>query len=127
MFNFNTTSVIKFGKNSSINFYTEIIDLLGKKILFVTDKNLTDLSINHSLISILKKKTDLKIFQNIENDPSLKTVLTAIEESIDFIPTGVLGFGGGSVMDVAKIVALLLGKKQNINDIWGINKAKGPR
>ena len=30
-------------------------------------------------------------------------------------------------MDVAKLVSLLLGSNQNIDTIWGVNNAKGPR
>ncbi|MEO1719310.1 MAG: iron-containing alcohol dehydrogenase, partial [Pseudomonadota bacterium] len=41
--------------------------------------------------------------------------------------TGVIGFGGGSSLDVAKLAALLLGSDENLDDAWGVGQAKGPR
>src|SRR5690606_7413483 len=41
--------------------------------------------------------------------------------------TGVVGFGGGSSMDVAKLVALLLGSGEDLDEAWGVAQAKGPR
>ncbi len=40
---------------------------------------------------------------------------------------GVVGLGGGSSMDTAKLVALLVGTDQRLPDIYGIGLAKGPR
>jgi alcohol dehydrogenase class IV len=41
--------------------------------------------------------------------------------------TGVIGFGGGSSMDVAKIAALLLGSGEDLESAWGVGNARGPR
>jgi alcohol dehydrogenase class IV len=41
--------------------------------------------------------------------------------------TGVIGFGGGSSLDVAKLVALLCGSGEDIESAWGVGNAKGPR
>lgn len=41
--------------------------------------------------------------------------------------TGVIGLGGGSSLDVAKLVALLAGSGENLADIYGVGLAKGPR
>ena len=41
--------------------------------------------------------------------------------------TGVVGFGGGSPMDVAKLAALLLGSGEDIDAAWGVGNAAGPR
>ena len=41
--------------------------------------------------------------------------------------TGVIGFGGGSSMDVAKLTSLILGSNENIEEAWGVSNAKGPR
>jgi alcohol dehydrogenase class IV len=39
----------------------------------------------------------------------------------------VVGFGGGSAMDVAKLAALLLGSGEPLDAAWGVGNAKGPR
>ena len=41
--------------------------------------------------------------------------------------TGVIGFGGGSSMDVAKLTALVLGSGENLESAWGVGNATGPR
>lgn len=38
-----------------------------------------------------------------------------------------IGFGGGSSLDVAKVAALLLGSGEDIRDAWGVGNAQGPR
>ena len=41
--------------------------------------------------------------------------------------TGIIGFGGGSSMDVAKLTALILGSGEDLDKAWGVANAKGPR
>src|SRR5690606_13994652 len=41
--------------------------------------------------------------------------------------TGVVGFGGGSSMDIAKLAALLAGSGEDLDEAWGVAQAKGPR
>ena len=53
--------------------------------------------------------------------------MNAIEVGKKINATGVIGFGGGSSMDVAKLTSLILGSNENIEDAWGVSNAKGPR
>jgi alcohol dehydrogenase class IV len=39
----------------------------------------------------------------------------------------VIGFGGGSSLDVAKLAALLIGSGEDLDGAWGVAQAKGPR
>ena len=78
-------------------------------------------------ISALQKNSEILIFDNVEADPSLKTLLKCVQEGKDFKATGVIGFGGGSSMDVAKLTALLIGSNEDIHQAWGVANAKGPR
>ena len=80
-----------------------------------------------NLNELKKFSTLVKIFQDVEADPSIKTLLNAIEVGKKMNATGVIGFGGGSSMDVAKLVSLILGSNENIEDAWGVSNAKGPR
>ena len=56
-----------------------------------------------------------------------KTLLKAIEAGKKIKATGVIGFGGGSSMDVAKLSALILGSNEDLEQAWGVSNAKGPR
>lgn len=53
--------------------------------------------------------------------------MAAVEVGRNAGVTGVIGLGGGSSMDVAKLVALLLGSGEDLDDAWGVGNAKGPR
>ena len=127
MFNFYSTAGLIFGNETSLNSCNQIIDTLGKNIFVVSDRGLTELGLIEPTIKKLKKNCNIKIFNDVESDPSKKTLLNAFNDAREFESTGVLGFGGGSSMDVAKLVSLLLGSNQQIETIWGVNNANGPR
>ena len=127
MFNFHSTASLIFGNETAVKSSDQILNLLGKNIFVITDEGLTELGLYDKTIKKLQSYSNINIFNKVESDPSKSTLLKAFQEATDFKSTGVLGFGGGSSMDVAKLVSLLLGSNQNIDTIWGVNNAKGPR
>ena len=126
-FNFNTTPGLRFGSGQAKVSCKEIINKLGSRILFITDKGLMSLGLTKPTIDELKKKSSVEVFDNVEADPSKKTLVNAIEIGKKFNATGVIGFGGGSSMDVAKLTALILGSNEDLEKAWGVANAKGPR
>ena len=127
-FTFNTTSGIRFGNGTSKSCVSEISQKLGPNILFITDKDLMSLKLTEPTLIELKKLTSkVEVFQDVEADPSLKTLMNAIEIGKKNNITGVIGFGGGSSMDVAKLTSLILGSNEDIEEAWGVSNAKGPR
>ena len=127
-FTFNTTSGIRFGSGTSVSSSQEISKILGSNILFITDKDLMSLKLTEPTLNQLKKfSSKVEIFEDVEADPSLKTLLKSIEIGKKMNATGVIGFGGGSSMDVAKLTSLILGSNENIEEAWGVSNAKGPR
>ena len=127
-FTFNTTSGIRFGNGTSKSCVSEIYQKLGPNILFITDKDLMLLKLTEpTLIELKKLSSKVEVFQDVEADPSLKTLMNAIEIGKKNNITGVIGFGGGSSMDVAKLTSLILGSNENIEEAWGVSNAKGPR
>jgi len=85
------------------------------------------LGLTDNTLKELQKMSSVQIFDEVEADPSQKTLLNAIEVGKKFNATGVIGFGGGSSMDVAKLAALILGSNENLEEAWGVANAKGPR
>ena len=127
-FTFNTTPGIRFGSGMSKLCAEEVSKKLGPNILFITDKDLMSLKLTEpTLIELRKSSPTLEIFQDVEADPSIKTLLNAIEAGKKINATGVIGFGGGSSMDIAKLTSLILGSNENIDEAWGVSNAKGPR
>ena len=127
-FIFNTTSGIRFGSGMSKLCAEEVSKKLGPNILFITDKDLMSLKLTEPALNELRKFSSIvEIFQDVEADPSIKTLLSCIEFGKKMKTTGVMGFGGGSSMDVAKLSSLILGSNEKIEDAWGVSNAKGPR
>ena len=126
-FQFNTTPGIRFGSGLAKSSCEEISKKLGPRILFITDKGLMSLGLTKPTINTLSNKCSIEIFDDVEADPSKKTLLSAIEVGKKFKATGIVGFGGGSSMDVAKLVALILGSNEDLELAWGVSNAKGPR
>ena len=126
-FQFNTTPGLRFGSGQAKDCCKEISSKLGKHILFVTDKGLMSLGLTNNTLKELQKTSSVEVFDDVEADPSKKTLLKAIEIGKKINATGVIGFGGGSSMDVAKLAALILGSNENLDEAWGVANAKGPR
>mgnify|MGYP000741809722 FL=1 len=126
-FQFNTTPGLRFGSGQAKDCCKEISNKLGQRILFVSDKGLMSLGLTENTLKELQKMSSVQVFDDVEADPSQKTLLKAIEVGKKFKATGVIGFGGGSSMDVAKLAALILGSNENLEEAWGVAKAKGPR
>ena len=126
-FQFNTTPGLRFGSGQAKDCCKEISNKLGQRILFVSDEGLMSLGLADNTLKELQKMSSVQIFDEVESDPSQKTLLKAIEAGKKFNATGVIGFGGGSSMDVAKLAALILGSNENLEDAWGVANAKGPR
>ncbi len=71
----------------------------------------------------------LSIYDQVSADPADRIVLEASQQARDVGADLVIGFGGGSSMDVAKLVALLShpDATQSLADIYGVGLANGPR
>lgn len=125
-FVFNTTKSIVFRPGASSDLASVAGPLLGQKVLFVTDPGLRKLGLcDKGLASLEAGGHEVVIFDQVEPDPSLATLEAAVEAGQGC--TGVVGFGGGSSLDVAKVAALLLGSGEVLDDAWGVGQAKGPR
>ncbi|PDT46604.1 alcohol dehydrogenase [Sinorhizobium fredii] len=127
-FVFSTTSQIVFRPGASAEIGSLVKKRLGDRILFVTDPGLRKLGLcNAALASLAEAGIVATLYDSVEADPSVETVHAATEAAKTADATGVIGFGGGSSLDVAKVVALLCGSGEDIDRAWGVGNAKGPR
>ena len=108
---------------------TEIADLLPEgPVLFVTDEQLISLGLAHDPVEALQAAgREVTIFDKVEADPSRTTLEATVEAGRTARVASVVGFGGGSPMDVAKLAAYLLGSGEELDTIWGVDLAKGER
>jgi len=68
---------------------------------------------------------DVVVWDGVAAEPGMQTLRAALAAAREFRPDAVVGLGGGSAMDVAKLVAALLDGKQDIGDVLGIGKLAG--
>ena len=96
--------------------------------LFVTDQQVLGLGLTDPCREALEDAgRDIILFDGVEADPSKETLLAAVELGRRHDVTHVIGFGGGSPMDVAKLAAYLLGSGDDLDEVWGVDIAKGRR
>jgi alcohol dehydrogenase class IV len=95
--------------------------------LFVTDHDLVGLGLTDAYQSAVGEDRELVLFDAVEADPSKATLLAATQAGRAAGVTSVVGFGGGSPMDVAKLAAYLLGSGDELDEIWGVGLATGQR
>ena len=111
------------GKSASL------ADLLPDgQVLFVTDGQLVGLGLTDWCLEALEASgRPATVFDAVEADPSRMTLEAAVETGRAAGVKSVVGFGGGSPMDVAKLAAYLLGSGDDLDSIWGVDIAKGQR
>ncbi|RUM98905.1 iron-containing alcohol dehydrogenase [Pseudaminobacter arsenicus] len=127
-FRFNTTSSIIFEAGAAGRLGRLAGPGLGGRVLLVTDPGLRKLGLcDHALRSLEDEGIAVTVFDAVEADPSLATLNKAVEAGRAASVAGVVGFGGGSSLDVAKLAALLIGSGEVLDEAWGVGNAKGPR
>lgn len=96
------------------------------RCLFVTDAQVRSLGLADAALGALAVAgIEAAIFDAVEPDPSRDTLMAAVEAGRGC--SSVIGFGGGSPMDVAKLAAYLLGSGDDLDTLWGVGKATGTR
>lgn len=107
----------------------EISKGLGCSHLFlVTDPGLVKAKlIDEALASLAAAGVKVTVFSEVLADPPEVSVQAAVEAARVAGINGVIGFGGGSSLDTAKLVALLVKTPQALTEIYGIGLARGPR
>ncbi len=127
-FAFNTTPSLVFESGAARRFGAIAGRKLGARVLLVTDPGLRRLGLCDPAIASLEAEgAVVTIFDQVEADPSRATLMKAVEAGIAAGVTGVVGFGGGSSLDIAKLAALLIGSSEDLDGAWGVAQAKGPR
>ncbi|HSV15873.1 MAG TPA: iron-containing alcohol dehydrogenase [Tepidisphaeraceae bacterium] len=69
--------------------------------------------------------SSILVWDKIDAEPTVETFRQAMTAARDFRPDAVVGIGGGSVLDIAKLVAAMLGSDLDIRDAFGIGKISG--
>jgi alcohol dehydrogenase class IV len=128
MFTFNTAAGIVFGEGAADRIGVLAAERLGSRVLVVTDPGI----VRHGLLqpaldALAAAGVAASVFSQVEADPPEPVVMAAVEAARAAAAEAVIGLGGGSSLDVAKLVALLAGGGEQLRDVYGVGKARGPR
>ncbi|MCQ8278053.1 iron-containing alcohol dehydrogenase [Acetobacteraceae bacterium KSS8] len=127
-FEFQVPRRIRFGAGLAARPPAEIGALLGPRVLLVTDSGVHRLGLADPLVAALRNAgAEVAIFSDVLPEPPDRSVHEAVAIASGMRATGVIGFGGGSAMDVAKLAALIAGSGEALDAIYGVELAKGPR
>lgn len=100
----------------------------NKRIAIITDKGVRGLGLmDAGLESLRSAGYDVIVFDDVVADPPEHIVLQGAEAVKAFGAGLVIGFGGGSPMDTAKVIAHLAGCDQPLDSMYGVGLAKGPK
>jgi alcohol dehydrogenase len=99
-----------------------------RRALIVTDGGFLKTGLVDAPIASLRDAgLQVSIFSDVVADPPEAVVLKAVEDARQAEVDLVIGLGGGSSMDVAKLIAVLAGSDQELKTMYGIGNVKGSR
>lgn len=98
------------------------------RVLLVSDPGIVKAGLlDKAILGLRKSAVEIAVFADVLADPPEANVLDALALAREFAADGVVGFGGGSTMDVAKLVAFLSCAAQTLPEIYGVGLAQGSR
>lgn len=100
----------------------------AQRLLIVTDRGFLCTGLVEPIVANLQiAGLTVKIFSDVVADPPEAVVLQAAEFARQHEIDVVIGLGGGSSMDVAKLIAVLADGTQALNTMYGIGNISGHR
>ena len=128
MHSFQTVADIRIapGGAAKLDYYVEGL-CRNKRVAIVTDKGVRGLGLIDAGVAALKDAGyAVFVFDKVVADPPEDIVLKGATAIRKFNAGLVIGFGGGSPMDTAKVIAHLCGCDQPLETMYGVGNAKGP-
>lgn len=126
-FTFETVPEILFETGAAARL-GEIVKPRMQRPCVVTDKGVIGAGLIDGVLKSLNDAgLDVHLFDAVEADPPAKIVKNAVDAARAHNADGVIGFGGGSSMDTAKVIAVLLNSGQTLEEIYGMDQVTGTR
>ena len=127
-FVFSTVADVVVGPGTSAQVGDMAVAMGISRVLVVTDAGIVQFGLlDKALQSLKSHNIEYSIYADVVADPPESVVMDAVAKARDFKCDSVIGFGGGSSMDVAKLLAVLINGKQLLPDLYGVDKVTGGR
>ncbi len=124
---FSTTPRIVMGPGSAKTIGAEVKAQGVKRVLIVTDKGVIGAGLLKSIEESFKAaRIKYSVFDKVEPDPRYEIVAECFKTAQAAKAQMLVGIGGGSPMDIAKVTAVMLTNKGPIGSYFGINLIPKP-
>ncbi|OLS38244.1 hypothetical protein BTR22_07065 [Alkalihalophilus pseudofirmus] len=112
-FDFNPKTKIAYGLDRMLEIGKDVKEISeSTKVVVVTDPGVIKVGIADQVLNALETGgIETRLFSNVQSDPQASSIDEAAEMIRSFDAKCVIGIGGGSAMDVAKMAALVAGDK----------------
>lgn len=125
---FNRVPDISVGVGISAQLGEAARELGISRVLLVTDLGIVNCGVlDKAMASLEVNKLKISLFDKVVADPPEAVVKQAVTMAQAERCDGVVGFGGGSSMDVAKLLAVLIKGEQTLEQIYGVEKINSGR
>ncbi len=124
---FRTTPRIVMGPGAVAEVGREAQSLGARRVLVVTDPGIVDAGLLAPVRESLEAaELEISLFSEVSSDPRLETVQACLDSLEGGKPDCVIGLGGGSPIDIAKTVAVMLANPGDIGDYCGVDLVPSP-
>ena len=127
MFNMTMAGRVSYGVGVSAQVGERVRALGAERVVVVTDENMERLGTADRICAHLEAAgVDSCVFAGVEPEPSVETTDAVAELAREHDCQAVIGLGGGSCMDVAKAVSVLITNEGSAGAYQGLGLVKVP-
>ena len=127
-YGFNTVPRISVGAGAAQSLGAECEVLGIRRPLLVTDRGLVELGLIAPVLEAISQRCDaVATFDGVAADPAETIVMSALEAARAHRADGLVAVGGGSSMDVAKVVSVLMTGDQSLQALYGVDQVSSGR
>jgi alcohol dehydrogenase len=127
-FVFSTVADVVVGAGASEQIGDMVATMGISRVLIVTDAGIIQFGLlDKAILSLNAHNIEYSVYADVVADPPESVVMDAVAKAQVFECDAVIGFGGGSSMDVAKLLAVLINGEQSLSEIYGVDQVTGGR
>jgi alcohol dehydrogenase class IV len=124
---FNTVRRIVSGLGCLEGVGDEIRRLPAKNVFVITDSGIKAAGLLELLAKALERADiSYRFFTEVEPDPKIEVVAASLEAARAFGPDAIIGFGGGSSLDISKVTSVMLTNAGPIEKYFGMELVPHP-